>query len=134
MNSSSSAGVLLDDVDGALTLDDDEGQWAGMRLEEQRDERRDSSHGHPDLDSDPMPPGDRRLFRPVRAADRYVHVIPVTRHADLPRIAAHFAVLDVTAAHVQLDVDLNLFAAVGAGDPPGLVRVHRVLLRVVCRA
>ena len=42
-------------------------------------------------------------------------------HTDAPRIAAHLAVLDERAAHVGLDVDLDLLSAVRTGDDEGVV-------------
>jgi hypothetical protein len=41
--------------------------------------------------------------------------VPLTTR-DLPRVATDFAVPDQRAMHVGLDVDLALFAAVGADD------------------
>ena len=55
------------------------------------------------------------LFRSVRAPNLDADLVAVARDADAPGVAADLAVLDVAAADVQLDVDLDLFTAIRAG-------------------
>jgi hypothetical protein len=57
-----------------------------------------------------------RSFRAVCARDIDLPILVTTRHVHSPRIAANLAVLDESACHVRLDVDLYLLAAEGTCD------------------
>ena len=63
------------------------------------------------------------LFGSIRARDLDVASFAASYHAHAPRIAADLAVLDEAAAHVGLDVDLDLFAAVRAGNQEAIVHL-----------
>jgi hypothetical protein len=58
----------------------------------------------------------RLLFRAVAARHVDNALFVPARHADAPRIAAYFAILDERAAHVRLDIDLYLLTAEGTRD------------------
>src|SRR5258708_4942753 len=64
------------------------------------------------------------LFWPVGAPHVHAPRVAAPSHAHAPGVAAHFAVLDERAAHVGLDVDLDLLTAVGTRDEE---LIHRVL-------
>ena len=63
----------------------------------------------------------------VGPADLDEQVIALARHGDCPRIAADLAVLNVAAAEIEFDVDLDLLAAVRARYDLGVVGLHEKL-------
>ena len=79
-------------------------------------------------------PGVQSSFRSICSANIDGPIAASTRHPDAPGIAADLAILDVTAADIELDVDLDLLAAIGARHQVGLVCFHRSTFRVVFRA
>ena len=64
------------------------------------------------------------VVRVVRARDFDIALAVFVRDPDTPRIATDFAVLDEGAAHVGLDVDLDLFSAVRAHDQRRIVHIN----------
>jgi hypothetical protein len=54
------------------------------------------------------------LFGPVTAADLHVAIVAGPEDADAPRVAAHLAVLHEAPAHVGLEINLDLLAAIRA--------------------
>ena len=76
------------------------------------------------LKADPTRGAEHRgLLRAVGAADIDAASAATTGHPDPPRIAADLAVLNKGAAHVRLEVDLNLFAAVRTRDQELIVQL-----------
>jgi hypothetical protein len=57
----------------------------------------------------------RFLLRTVCAPDFNVNFVVFAGDADRPRVAAYLAILDVAAANIGLDVELDLLAAIGTG-------------------
>src|SRR5262249_36210824 len=62
------------------------------------------------------PAGVLALFRSVGARDVDGSVVALSCHEDPPGVAADLAVLNEAAADVGLEIDLDLLAAVRAGD------------------
>ena len=60
----------------------------------------------------------------VSTADVDEQVIAFAGHGDCPRIAADLAVLNVAAAEIEFDVDLDCLAAVRARYELGVVGLH----------
>ena len=63
------------------------------------------------------------LFGAISAGDVEVAVLAVKQYPKLPRVAAHFAVLNKATADIGFEKDLNLFAAVWANYEK-LVFIH----------
>ncbi len=56
------------------------------------------------------------LLRSIRPSDLNVSLAVVRKHANQPRVATHFAVLNEIPLHVGLEVELDLFSAVRTRD------------------
>ena len=56
------------------------------------------------------------LSQAVRARHLNMAVFPVIPYIDVPRVAAHLAILNQIALYVGLQINLHGFAAVGTGD------------------
>jgi hypothetical protein len=72
-------------------------------------------------------PDVRRLFRSIRSTYIDISFVVLDRHAQLPRIAAHLAVLDERPSHLWFQVDFDVFTAVWAADEKE--RLHRYMMR-----
>lgn len=70
------------------------------------------------------------LLRTISASHVDIPITTLTRDADTPRIAAHFAVLDKTARNTGLNVDLAVLAAVRAGHNELVVHTRQPLTRM----
>ncbi len=68
------------------------------------------------------------LFAAIRLANLDVQFFAVARHTHGPRVATYFAILDVTAAHVGFDVNLDLLAAIRARHKLRIIRLHSISL------
>jgi hypothetical protein len=59
---------------------------------------------------------DTALVSSVRARDLDPSLVAAARDANVPRIAADLAILNEDAGDVRLQIDLDLFTAIGTGD------------------
>ena len=74
------------------------------------------------------------LLGSISPADVDVSLAVFARHANHPRIAADFAVLNVAATDVELDTNLDLFPAVRARHQLRIIRLHFTsLAQALCR-